>query len=229
MKITQWKRIAYWILFVFLAVSSVFTVVRLILAPAETTDEFTKIKSDYVLMLLQCLVGLVVMSLPGLIERKRQIDIPDSLEFLYAVFLFCAIYLGEVRDFFYLVPHWDTLLHAFSGIMLGLVGFTLVDLLNESKRVSISLSPIFVALFSFCFALAVGCVWEIYEFLADGVLATNMQKFRLANGTELVGRAALSDTMEDFIVDALSALAATIVGYLAILRRRKHAANDNLE
>jgi SNF family Na+-dependent transporter len=229
MKITQWKRIAYWILFVFLAVSSVFTVVRLILAPAETTDEFTKIKSDYVLMLLQCLVGLVVMSLPGLIERKRQIDIPDSLEILYAVFLFCSIYLGEVRDFFYLVPHWDTLLHAFSGIMLGLVGFTLVDLLNESKRVSIHLSPIFVALFSFCFALAVGCVWEIYEFLADGVLATNMQKFRLADGTELVGRAALSDTMEDFIVDALSALAATIVGYLAILRRRKHAANDNLE
>ena len=229
MKITQWKRIAYWILFVFLAVSSVFTVVRLILAPAETTDEFTKIKSDYVLMLLQCLVGLVVMSLPGLIERKRQIDIPDSLEILYAVFLFCSIYLGEVRDFFYLVPHWDTLLHAFSGIMLGLVGFTLVDLLNESKRVSIHLTPFFVALFSFCFALAVGCVWEIYEFLADGVLATNMQKFRLANGTELVGRAALSDTMEDFIVDALSALAATIVGYLAILRRRKHAANDNLE
>ncbi|NLN47005.1 MAG: hypothetical protein GX153_10660 [Clostridiaceae bacterium] len=229
MKITQWKRIAYWILFVFLAVSSVFTVVRLILAPAETTDEFTKIKSDYVLMLLQCLVGLVVMSLPGLIERKRQIDIPDSLEILYAVFLFCSIYLGEVRDFFYLVPHWDTLLHAFSGIMLGLVGFTLVDLLNESKRVSIHLSPIFVALFSFCFALAVGCVWEIYEFLADGVLATNMQKFLLADGTELVGHAALSDTMEDFILDALSALAATIVGYLAILRRRKHAANDNLE
>ncbi len=223
MKMAQWKRISYWVLFVFLAVSSVFTVVRLVLAPAETTDEFTKVKSDYVLMLLQCLVGLIVMSIPGLIERKRQIDIPDGLEILYTLFLFCAIYLGEVRDFFYLVPHWDTLLHAFSGIMLGLVGFTLVDLLNESKRVSIRLSPMFVALFSFCFALAAGCVWEIYEFLADGVLATNMQKFRLADGTELIGRAALSDTMEDFVVDALSALAASVVGYVSIKRRAKAA------
>jgi hypothetical protein len=91
-------------------------------------------------MLLQCLVGLIVMSFPGLIERRRQIDIPDGLEILYMLFLFCAIYLGEVRDFFYLIPHWDTLLHAFSGIMLGLVGFTLVDLLNESRRVSIRLT-----------------------------------------------------------------------------------------
>lgn len=100
MRIAQWKRISYRILFIFLAVSSVFTVVRLILAPAETTDEFTKVKSDYVLMLLQCLVGLIVMSFPGLIERRRQIDIPDGLEILYMLFLFCAIYLGEVRDFF---------------------------------------------------------------------------------------------------------------------------------
>lgn len=224
MRIGQWKKITNWILFAVLAVSVVFTIVRIILAPSETTEEFTKVKSDYVLMLLQCLLGLVVMSLPGWIERHKRIDIPDAMEILYAVFLFCAIYLGEVQDFFYLIPHWDTLLHAFSGVMLGLVGFTLVDLLNEADRVRIRLSPMFVAVFSFCFALAVGCVWEIYEFLADGLMSLNMQKFRLADGTELVGRAALADTMEDFIVDGLSAFSAAAMGYVTIKRRAAAAA-----
>ncbi len=53
-----------------------------------------------------------------------------------------------------------------------------------------------------------------------------MQKFRLADGTELIGRAALSDTMEDFIVDALSALAASVIGYLSIKGRAKAAAKS---
>ncbi|HBD64559.1 MAG TPA: hypothetical protein DC038_09010 [Clostridiales bacterium] len=75
------------------------------------------------------------------------------------------------------------------------------------------LSPFFVALFAFCFALASGAVWEIYEFLADCVLGTNMQKFMLGDGTVLVGQAALRDTMTDLIVDALSSLTVTVIGY----------------
>ncbi len=75
------------------------------------------------------------------------------------------------------------------------------------------LSPFFIAIFAFCFALAAGAIWEIYEYIFDGLLSLNMQKHTLKNGIALVGREALSDTMKDIIVDALSALAVSVVGY----------------
>ena len=93
---------------------------------------------------------------------------------------------GGSPQLYYLVPHWDSYLHAFSGGMLGALGFALVTVLNDTERVAVRLSPIFVALFAFCFALAAGAVWEIYEYTFDGLLGLNMQRYHLADGTMLV-------------------------------------------
>jgi len=43
-----------------------------------------------------------------------------------------------------------------------------------------------------------------------------MQKFRLEDGTQLIGNAALADTMKDIIIDALSALAVSLAGYIGL-------------
>ena len=106
------------------------------------------------------------------------------------------------------------------GAMLGALGFSLVSLLNEDKRVPMEMSPFFIALFAFCFALACGVVWEIYEFTLDGIMQLNMQKYALQDGTLIVGRAALLDTMEDLIVDTLGALAVCVVGYISLKKSR---------
>ena len=135
---------------------------------------------------------------------------------LYTIFLYCAIYLGEVKSFYYNVPHWDTILHTFSGAMLGALGFSFVTLLNKTEEVPMNLSPLFVVIFSFCFAVTLGVVWEIYEFTFDGVLGLNMQKFALESGEALIGRAALVDTMKDLIVDALGAFIMSIIGYISL-------------
>lgn len=176
-------------------------------------NEYERVKSDYVLMILQCAVGSIIMFLPSKVEKRFQIDIPDIMEILYFIFLFCAIYLGEVRNFYFRVPFWDLILHGFSAAMLGALGFIIVNFLNDTEKLNIELPPFFVALFAFCFAVTCGTVWEIYEFTADSVLGTNMQKFITADGTILIGREALADTMEDFIVDTLGALVVTIIGY----------------
>ncbi|MEA5093881.1 hypothetical protein SDC9_48076 [bioreactor metagenome] len=217
----KWKKIVGIMVFVSLLLSIVYATVKIIYAPAGTSSEmYEKVRSDYVLMLLQCILGIIVMAIPSIVEKKASIDIPNNMEIMYFIFLYCAIYLGEVRNFYYLIPNWDTILHAFSGAMLGALGFSLVSFLNDSEHTHIDLSPFFVALFAFCFALASGAVWEIYEFLADEILATNMQKYMLADGTILVGHAALMDTMEDFIVDSLSSLAVTIAGYYSIKNKK---------
>ena len=217
----DWRKITGIILFVSLLLSIVFIIIKMIQAPSGIADEaYERVRSDYVLSLLQCILGLIVMFIPALVERKFYIDIPNKMEVAYFVFIYCAIYLGEVRNFYHLIPHWDTILHAISGAMLGALGFTLVSFLNDMEILDTHLSPFFITLFAFCFALAAGAVWEIYEFLADSVLGTNMQRFMTLDGTILVGQAALRDTMKDLIVDAISALAVTIIGYYTIKKNK---------
>ena len=216
------------ILFFTLLASMVFSLVRFLPAPEALAPgaEFEKTKSDYLLTLSQCVLGMVVMLLPSVIDRRWKLGIANFIYILYYIFLYCAVFLGEMFDFYYRFPHWDTLLHFFSGAMLGALGFILVDLLNRSEHVRVSLSPLFVSLFAFCFALACGAVWEIYEFSADGLLGLNMQKCITAQGEALIGRAALVDTMDDLIVDSLAALAVSVVGYFSTIRRRECANSE---
>ena len=179
------------------SLSIVFLVIHLFIAPGSEEDPqpFERTKSDYVLMLLQCSLGILAMILPSLISRKLRLEIPSVMYVLFLIFLYCAIYLGEVRNFYYDISNWDTILHGFSGAMLGALGFSFVALLNQEDRVPINLSPLFVVIFAFCFAITLGVFWEIYEFSFDGLLGLNMQKAYLEDGTPLAGRMALMDKM----------------------------------
>ncbi len=219
----NWKLIVGAVVFISLAFSIVYAIVRISTAPDEPLPGETHmlLRSDYVLMLIQCMLGLILMLLPSLLERRWSFAIPNYMYIMFFAFLYCAIYLGEVRSFYYLIPHWDVILHAFSGVMLGALGFSLVTLLNSSSKVSVQLSPFFVALFAFCFALAMGALWEIYEFSGDSLFGMNMQKFREYDGTILVGHAALVDTMKDIIIDALAALSVSVVGYIGLKYHRR--------
>ena len=64
--------------------------------------------------------------------------------------------------------------------------------------------------------MMLGGLWEVYEFVSDGVLGTNMQKFAIEGGALLQGRAAVMDTMEDIIVDGIGAFLATTIGYISL-------------
>lgn len=212
----NWEKVIGWFVFITLLLSVGYSLFGILHNAADTAA-----RSDYILMLVQCLLGLFVLALPGFLEKRFSIDIPHFMTVLYFIFLYCAIYLGEVRSFYYLIPHWDTILHAMSGAMLGAFGFVLVRTLAEAEKVKVEFSPFFVSLVAFCFAITIGVVWEVYEFAGDGLLGLNMQKFRLPDGTLLSGHAALSDTMWDLIVDALAALSVAVIGFFVLTARKK--------
>ena len=178
-------------------------------------------RADYALMIAECILGVIVIHIPSLLAHKFKFEIPFFLYICYIVFLYCSIFLGEAQSFYYKIPHWDTILHAMSSLMLGFFGFMFITILNKDEHTLMSLSPFFVSLFAFCFAVAIGAIWEIYEFSLDGLMGFNMQKHTLADGTPLVGHAALSDTMKDIIIDALGALAASIIGYVSLKKNKK--------
>lgn len=219
----NWRRIIGVILFITLVLSIAYVLINIIRLPAVAPDNdpTADVKSDYFLMLLQCSLALLVMFLPSVLQRKLSLDIPNYMFVMYFVFLYCAVYLGEVHHFYFVVPNWDVYLHMFSGAMLGALGFSLISILNEEERVNMHLSPFFIAFFAFCFALACSVVWEIYEFVVDSVAALNMQKYALEDGTLLIGRAALLDTMEDMIVALIGSLIVCVWGFVNLKRKRK--------
>ena len=192
--------------------------IMMILAPSEPdpTLPFKRLKTDYILMFLQCIVGILAMLLPKFLHERISIRVPAGMMLMYAIFLYCSIYLGEVRSFYYHIPYWDTILHTFSGGMLGTLGFSLITILNGTEKVPVNLSPVFVCIFTFCFAVTLGAIWEFYEFAADSILGTNMQKFALESGERLIGRDALMDTMKDLIVDSIGAFVAAGIGYISL-------------
>ena len=198
----------------------IFLILRMIFGNVSSNVAGYHSDADYILMIIQCLLGLIVINLPTFLARKLKFELPMTLYGMYIIFLYCAIFLGEVRSFYYVIPFWDSILHAFSSLMLGFFGFMAITILLRDEHIVMSLSPIFTAIFAFCFALSIGTVWEIYEYVFDGILGLNMQKFMTVDGTLLVGHAALADTMKDIIIDAIGALTATVIGSVAIKHDR---------
>ncbi len=214
----NWRGIISIFVLLSLLLAIVYVIFAIQNAPSEPdpSNPYLRVKSDYSLMLLQCVLGVLAMMLPGVLMHRIRIEIPSNMLVLYTIFLYCAIYLGEVRSFYYMVPHWDTVLHTFSGGVLATLGFSVITLLNKTERIPMIMSPAFVALFTFCFAVTLGVFWEIYEYTADGILGLNMQKFALDNGQQLVGHAALGDTMKDLMVDCLGAFIVSVIGYISL-------------
>lgn len=211
----------YWITLLSFVVPTVYLTVKICLSSNTSNPEIDyRARAEYVLMLIQCVLGIVVIHLPAMISKKLNFEIPKVLNFIYIGFLYCAIFLGEVKNFYYVVPHWDDILHCMSSMMTGLFGFMVVTILNHNQKVRINLSPFFVALFAFCFSLSIGAIWEIYEFCADEILGLNMQKFMLRDGTLLVGHKAIVDTMKDIMVDCFGAFLSTIIGYFSIKNKK---------
>ena len=69
--------------------------------------------------------------------------------------------------------------------------------------------PVALAVLSFCFAVSIGAVWEIFEFSMDQFFGMNMQK------------SGLMDTMWDLIMDFIGALIGAGTGYAYLKGRAK--------
>ncbi len=159
---------------------------------------------------------LFVSFVPNIIHRKAKLYFPPEIQIAIVVFLFAAMFLGELQNYYYRFWWWDTLLHLLAGIIFGLVGFFLMYAMNSDQRFKVTMSPFFVALFAFCFSLMIGVMWEIFEFFMDQTFGMNMQKGNIELNMKM-GLTHLTsgvqDTMWDFIADSIGAFIAAVIGY----------------
>ena len=131
--------------------------------------------------------------------------------------IFSALFLGEIRGYYGRLWWWDIALHTTSGGLLGILGVLLVYVLNENPRIDLHMQPGFVAFFAFCFSVAVGAIWEIFEFAMDELAGANMQKHMFDDPS------GLTDTMWDLIVDTLGAMVVCVTAYIYMKRGTRSA------
>ena len=123
-----------------------------------------------------CLLTLVLFLLPTILERALMVDLPNTLEVIILLFIFSAEILGEISAFYTTFQGWDTILHTLTGFLYAAIGFALVDLCNRHERVSLSLSPVYMAIVAFCFSMTIGVLWEFFECAMDQLFLLDMQK-----------------------------------------------------
>lgn len=158
---------------------------------------------------------MAITLLPAVLGHRFRVYIPAEFQILAVIFVFAALFLGEIQSYYTRIWWWDIALHTSSGLLMGLLGFLLVYVLNESENIDIHMLPRFVAIFAFLFAVAVGALWEIFEFAMDQFVGTNMQKAMLGDPS------GLTDTMWDMIVNTLGALAISALGWWYMEQRER--------
>lgn len=146
--------------------------------------------------------GILLLALaPSILGSRFNVRIPAEFELLAVLFIFASLFLGEVHSYYERFWWWDALLHLGSGMLFGILGFLLVYSINQRQLGELGLRPAFVALFAFAFAVALGTLWEIFEFAMDQLFGLNMQK------------SGLVDTMWDLIIDAAGAIVMSLLGW----------------
>ncbi len=175
----------------------------------------------FILSIIDCLVNrkldlipvsgisLFLTFIPSILERSIKVSLPASFQIVLLIFIFNAQFLGELVNYYERYWWWDIMLHSWSGVLLGTIGFLLVYILNTTSGVNVIMSPIFISFFALSFAVTCGVLWEIFEYSMDLFFLTNMQK------------SGLVDTMGDLIVDFLGGLIVSLNGYIALRHHKK--------
>ena len=122
-----------------------------------------------------CALVLILFMLPAFVQRKFRIELPTTLEIIILIFIFASEILGELGNYFVQYEHWDTMLHTTTGFISAAFGYSMVDFLNRNTK-HVNLSPLYMALMSFCFAMTIGVLWEFFEFAVDCLTRSDMQK-----------------------------------------------------
>lgn len=192
----------------------------------------TDIAADtYFISSFTALLSLGITYIPDFLNHKDIMVVPAAMQTFFTIFTLLAMFFGEILGFYSRFEWWDSMLHLSSGIMFGMVGYMLFVSLNRDSGIRRKLNPMSVMLFCFCFSIACGAMWEIFEFAGDSLLGMNMQRWKntytaeewasMQNVTNF-SNPGLVDTMKDIINDTIGTLASLVIILPMIKRDNKY-------
>lgn len=210
---TRIRKIVSLIFWTVISVAALYSLIQIFTAPAgaREVESQPRQSQDYIITLIQCLGGVIFTLIPSLLVYFLDHRLSDEIQIFYLIFVFMSIFLGSFLNFYKAFSFWDDLLHFISGIVLTLLGYEPAKWLLKDDYNRIS--PFFIAFFAFGFAMILGLFWEMFEFLGDALVGTNMQRYLSYEGEMLQGREVLFDTMSDIILQFVSGLVTSVFAY----------------
>lgn len=155
-------------------------------------------------VMLLCL-SIVCILLPFFITwiaNKKNLRLPLSFESVLLLFIFFALYFGETKNYYFKFGWYDTTLHAIAGFYAVIVGIYLVKgVIKKEDEVTNKRFIFFIVAFGFCFSIALGTIWEVFEYVGDRVLKVNMIK------------GGAKDTEIDIIANSVAAFITSVACY----------------
>ncbi|MFQ5474212.1 MAG: helix-turn-helix domain-containing protein [Candidatus Nanoarchaeia archaeon] len=151
---------------------------------------------------------LFLTILPSLIDGRWKQYFPSGFDLLILLFIYVSISLSKMTFLLDAFWWWIIVTDATKSVVIGLIGFSLVIILNYEKSSVIRLSPNFVALFAFCFAITGGAAWELFEAILFFIFNVPLDKFGVV-------------TVRDMGIDAIGAFVVSFFGYLALKVKNK--------
>ncbi len=117
------------------------------------------------------IVSVVYVFIPAIAQKLFKFHIQRTLYVFIIFYTICPL-LGFSYNFYYILPWWDDILHAFAGVVFAMLGAYLPKVMSKNGEASFSL-----CLFSaFFFSVAIAGLWELVEFAMDSFFGTDMQK-----------------------------------------------------
>nr|WP_045575121.1 hypothetical protein [Desulfosporosinus sp. I2] len=156
------------------------------------------------------LLAMFCLILPFIMTRianSKNIVLPSSFQPFLLIFIFLAQYLGEIKKFYLTFWWWDLLLHALFGSFAVIVAlYAMKGTIRKDQETTLRRFTLLKIIFAFCFSIALGTLWEMFEFTGDYLFKTNLVK------------GGLEDTSTDLLIKILTAFITSVILYFRSLK-----------
>ena len=142
---------------------------------------------------LICLSIIPVMLVPKILKKLFKLNLTDSVELIYLIFVFFAHFLGSIVNFYHTINNYDKIIHLASGTVSAFFGLYL--LINFKKHDHKSI--LFNVLYIIAFTLMIASFWEFFEYFNDNLFDKDAQNV-LTTGVD--------DTMKDMIAALIGSI-----------------------
>lgn len=153
-------------------------------------------------LIILALICLAIHYIISFIANKKNLHLPSSFQLFGVTFIFLAIYLGEIHNFYNRFWWWDLILHSLFGCYTVIVSLHMIrGVIRKEVEITKKRFTIFTVIFAFSFTMALGTLWELFEFSGDYLFKQEMIK------------GGLEDTATDLLVKTASALITSLLYY----------------
>ena len=159
------------------------------------------------------IIALLLCMVPTLVNWKWKDTVPMAIDILVTLALLIHIG-GEVSAAYFILPHYDTVAHFTSSLLIACIAFVAIYSLDRYWG-GLSMDIYVMAFFVVIMAMALGVAWEFTEWASDLYTGSWAQR-----GNQ--------DTMGDLLIDTLGGILMALIGVLLVKRGKMDKATEGI-